>query len=144
VAGVEADVRSADQAGDLAPYQAVVLGSGVYAGQWCKAAASFLKANQQALAARPVWFFSSGPTGTGDPVELMQGWRFPQGLQSIADRIKPRDIAAFPGAIFPEKLSLFERLILKMVKAPSGDFRDWNLVGAWANSIAGSLKAQAG
>ena len=30
-----------------------------------------------------------------------------------------------------------------MVKAPSGDFRDWNAITAWATAIAGELKEQA-
>jgi menaquinone-dependent protoporphyrinogen oxidase len=40
----------------------------------------------------------------------------------------------------PEKLSLPEKLILKGVKAPTGDFRDWEAVRAWAQSIAEALK----
>lgn len=142
-AGLRADVKAAGVAGDLIPYGAVVLGSGVYVGQWRKEAAAFLRANEGALAARPVWLFSSGPTGTGDPVELMEGWRFPKGLQPVADGIKPRDIAAFHGAIDPAKLGLIDKWMIKMVKAPVGDFRDWDAISAWATSIAEALKQEA-
>jgi hypothetical protein len=55
---------------------------------------------------RPVWLFSSGPTGEGDPVELLKGWRLPAGLQPIADRIQPRGIAVFHGRVNMEKLNL--------------------------------------
>jgi len=47
--GLRADVLPADQAGDPAPYQAVVLGSAVYAGQWRKEAAAFLEAGGSGL-----------------------------------------------------------------------------------------------
>ncbi len=97
--GIEVDVAPADQAGDPAGYSAVVLGSAVYAGSWRKEAAAYLEANEAALAGRPTWLFSSGPTGEGDAVELMKGWRFPEALQPIADRIQPRDIAFFHGEI---------------------------------------------
>jgi menaquinone-dependent protoporphyrinogen oxidase len=138
-AGVPADVVSADKAGDVAAYDAVVLGSAVYAGRWREEAVDFLLAREAALAARPTWIFSSGPTGEGDPATLLKGWRFPEAQQPIADRIKPRDLAVFGGAIDADKINLAERLILKMVKAPAGDFRDWDNIKTWANGIAAAL-----
>ncbi|HKZ83736.1 MAG TPA: flavodoxin domain-containing protein [Anaerolineae bacterium] len=124
-AGLRADVLPADRVSDVTPYQAVVFGSAVYAGQWRQEAATFLEASEKTLAERPVWLFSSGPTGEGDPVELMKGFRFPEALQPIADHIRPRDIAFFHGALDMKELSLPERLIVKGIKAPLGDFRDW-------------------
>ena len=139
-AGLATDVKPADQVGDLTPYRAVVLGSAVYIGQWRKEAAKFLQANEQWLAERPVWLFSSGPMGEGDAVELVQGWRFPGKLQPIADRIKPRDIAVFHGAVDPKKLNFIERWMLKNVKSPVGDFRNWEVITAWAAGIAQDLQ----
>ena len=140
--GLRADVLPADQAGDPAPYQAVVLGSAVYAGQWRKEAAAFLEANEQVLAGRPVWLFSSGPTGQGKPEELMKGWHFPEAQKPIADRIQPRDMAFFHGVLDMQKLNLAEKLIVKALKAPAGDFRDWETVTLWAQSIATALRGK--
>lgn len=140
--GLSADVVPANRAGDPSQYTAVVLGSAVYAGQWRKEAAEFLEANEEKLAERPVWLFSSGPTGHGDPVQLMNGWRFPQEQQAIADRIKPRDIVYFHGLLDLKKLSLPERLLLKAMKAPVGDFRNWDAITAWATAIADVLKKE--
>jgi menaquinone-dependent protoporphyrinogen oxidase len=139
-AGVPADVLPADRVGDLTAYKAVVLGSAVYAGQWRKEAATFLEANERQLAKRPVWLFSSGPTGKGDPAQLMKGWRLPEAQQPIANRIRPRDIAFFHGVLDTKKLSLAEKLIVKGIKAPLGDFRDWESITAWAAAIADALK----
>jgi menaquinone-dependent protoporphyrinogen oxidase len=138
-AGLRADVLPADRVGDLAPYKAVILGSAVYIGRWRKEAVKFLKANEKMLAQRPVWLFSSGPTGEGDPVELVNGWRFPKGLQPIADRIQPRDIVVFHGALDSKKLNFIERWMIKNVKAPVGDFRDWEAITAWAAAVADTL-----
>ncbi len=143
-AGLGADVLPADRVGDLAPYRAVVLGSGVYMGQWRKEAARFLEANEKALAEQPVWLFSSGPTGEGDPLELMKGWRLPTAQQPIADRIGPRDIAVFHGALDMKKINLAEKVIIKGIKAPIGDFRNWDAVTSWAAGIAAALKTGAG
>jgi len=139
-AGLTADVLPADRAGDLAAYEAVVLGSAVYVGAWRKEAATFLKANANALADKMVWLFSSGPTGEGDAEELLQDWRLPKPLLPVAERIQPRDIAVFHGVVDGDKLSWIERRMLKTVKAPAGDFRDWDGITAWAAGVADVVK----
>jgi menaquinone-dependent protoporphyrinogen oxidase len=138
-AGLLTDILPTDRVTDLSPYKAVVLGSAVYIDQWQKKAAAFLQANEEKLAELPVWLFSSGPTGKGDPVQLMNGWRFPKALQPIADRIHTRDIAVFHGVLDLKKLNLVEKWMIKNVKAPLGDFRDWEAINAWARAISDAL-----
>jgi menaquinone-dependent protoporphyrinogen oxidase len=134
------DVLRVDRVRTLDLYGAVVIGSAVYIGNWRKEAAKFLESNEKMLMDRPVWLFSSGPTGEGDPDELMKGWRLPAALQPIADRIRPRDIAVFHGYANMEKMNFLEKGMLKNVKAPVGDFRDWEAITAWATSIAEALR----
>jgi menaquinone-dependent protoporphyrinogen oxidase len=100
-----------------------------------------LEDNESALWERPVWLFSSGPTGEGDPVEVLDGWRFPDNLRPIAERIKPRDMAVFGGKIDVSALHLGDKLIIKAVKAKTGDFRDWRAIEAWAGRIAEQIAA---
>ena len=139
-AGLEVDVRPAERVQDLSPYQAVVIGSAVYLGQWRREAADFLEAHETGLRERLVWLFSSGPTGKGDPVELMNGWRFPEALLPLAERIRPMNIAFFGGRLNFAYLNLAEKLIIKGIRAPFGDFRDWAKIDAWAGSIAAALQ----
>ncbi len=139
-AGLQADVLPTDRVSDITVYKAIVLGSAVYVGQWRKEAVAFLENNEKAMSKLPVWFFSSGPTGDGDPVQLMQGWRFPEAQQPIADRIQPRDIAFFLGFLDMKKLNMAEKLLIKGLKAPVGDFRDWDVIASWATAIADTLK----
>lgn len=141
-AGFRADVLSADRAGDLSSYRAVVLGSAVYIGRWRKEAARFLRANEKVLSEQLVWLFSSGPTSEGDPVEAMEGWTFPKGLKASADRIRPRDITIFQGAIDSKKMTGMDKWMISKVKAPLGDFRDWEAVTSWATAIADVLKKE--
>jgi menaquinone-dependent protoporphyrinogen oxidase len=140
---ISADVLPVSQVRDLNPYRAVVLGSAVYIGRWRKEASRFLKANEKLLAERPVWIFSSGPTGEGDPVELANGWRFPSALQPIADRIKPRQIVLFHGGFDLNKMKGLDKwMIQKIGKASAAveDSRDWQAITTWAEGIAGELK----
>jgi len=141
-AGLYCDVMPVERVNNLTPYKAIVLGSAVYIGQWRKEAAKFLETNEQQLAQRPVWLFSSGPTGEGDAIELMKGWRFPEALQPIVDRIKPRGITVFHGVLDTQKLNLAERVIIKGVKAPVGDFRDEDTISMWANGIVDTLNQE--
>jgi menaquinone-dependent protoporphyrinogen oxidase len=142
-AGLRTDVLPAKDVSDLSPYKAIVLGSAVYIGRWRKEAVKFLQANEKMLAEREVWLFSSGPTGQGDPVELLKGWRFPERQQPVADRIQPRDIAVFHGFVNINKLNSIEKWILRNVKAYTGDFRDWDTITSWAKAIANVLKGAA-
>lgn len=140
-AGLQADIAPVDGIRDLAPYQVVILGSALYIGKWQKEAVAFIKANENALAARPVWLFSSGPTGEGDPLKLVEGQRLPADVQSIANRIKPRDAAVFHGNNNADKMNFIEKWAIKsVVKKPFGDFRDWNMITAWAAQVAEAIK----
>ncbi len=140
--GLQADVLPAEHVRDLAPYQAVILGSAVYMSNWRKPAVAFLKANEKALAARPVWLFSSGPPSRKDEA-FAQGKTLPNALKPIADRIRPRDIVVFHGFLNPRRLNFIEKWMIKNVKAPYGDFRRWKDIRAWTNSIAAALKGPA-
>jgi len=135
----QVDVQPADNVGDISPYDAVVLGSAVYMGQWQPAAIDFLTHHEQELIERPVWLFSSGPTGEGEPTALLKGWAFPDTLQPLAARIMPRDIALFHGRLDSAWLNIFERSAVKFAHASTGDSRDWAAIRAWAESIAQEL-----
>ena len=130
------DILPADSIHDVSMYDAVILGSAVYMGQWQPAAVTFLTQFADELAQRPTWIFSSGPTAEGDPVTALKGWRLPEKVQPVVERVHPRDITVFGGRLNPTDLSLFERLIIRMVKAASGDYRDWTAIHSWANSIS--------
>mgnify|MGYP005831488371 CR=1 FL=1 len=139
-AGLEDEVGAAGEVKDLSPCRAAVIGSVVCAGQWRKEAASLLRTHEEQLRALPVWLFSSGPLGKGDPETLLRGWRIPKGLVPLIERIGPRDVAVFHGVLKVTKLAWWERALLRMMKVPSGDFRNWTEVKNWAKGIAIALK----
>ena len=138
-AGLSTDVLPIKLVSDLSRYQALIIGSAVYIGKWRKEAVRFLKANEKKLSGRSVWLFSSGPTGEGDPVEILKGWRLPRAIQPLVDRIKPRGICVFHGDVNVSKLNSIEKSIIKNVEAPVGDFRDWDTIRSWANTVAVEL-----
>jgi menaquinone-dependent protoporphyrinogen oxidase len=139
-AGLTVDVLPVKQVRDLSAYTAVVLGSAVYIGRWRKEAAKFLADNEQALAHKDVWLFSSGPTGEGDPVELLDGWTLPPKVQEIATQLQVRDTAVFHGSLDVNKMNFAEKWVVNTIKSDVGDFRDWEAIRAWAAAIAATLQ----
>jgi menaquinone-dependent protoporphyrinogen oxidase len=139
-AGLQADVLPVTKVKDIKQYSAVIAGSAIYIAMWRKEFLRFLVSNEKVLAGMPVWLFSSGPMGEGDPVELSQGWRFPESQRELIDAIKPREVAVFHGSINPQKMGFLEKWVIKNVKAPTGDFRNWEAITKWAGGIAAELK----
>lgn len=136
--GVQADVKSAEDKPDPAAYDAVLVGSGVRAGSWHGAVKEWVTSNAGALRERPVAFFTACLTMASDPGKADEVRAYTDTL--IADSgVQPVDIGLFAGMNEPKAFSLPERLILKALKAPQGDFRDFEAIGAWARDVAGKL-----
>jgi menaquinone-dependent protoporphyrinogen oxidase len=133
--GIETDLQPVEAVRDVDPYAAVVLGSAIYYGSWLKEAREFAHRYETALAARPVWLFSSGPLG----VEVKDAEPQPKEYAEFQQSMKPRDAHVFFGALDHSQLSFMERMVIKGVRAPEGDFRDWAAIEEWAESIARAL-----
>ncbi len=136
-AGLETVVLPPDAVTTLDGYDAVVLGSGIYVGHWLDTAKNLVERHSAALAARPVWLFSSGPIGEPPKPE-----EEPADLAEIVEATHARDHRLFAGKVDKAVLGLGERVILKAVRAPEGDFRPWADVREWARGIATALSAE--
>jgi menaquinone-dependent protoporphyrinogen oxidase len=131
--GVSVDVVAAENAGDPAGYDAVVVGSGVRAGQWHRAAKAWVQANASALKNTPVAFFTCGMTMT-DPgkADIVRAYTDPMLTET---GIEPVDIGLFSGWNEPGKFGFAERTVMKVMKTPQGDFRDWAAIDSWADKV---------
>ncbi len=133
--GETAEARSVTEIEALGDPEAVILGSAVYAGSWRKEAVDFVQRHGDELARIPVWLFSSGPLGD----QVVDEEEQPKQRAEIRERISPRGHQMFFGALDRSKLSFGERMIIKAVGAPDGDYRNWDDIAAWADGIAVSL-----
>jgi menaquinone-dependent protoporphyrinogen oxidase len=135
-ARVAADVADASAAPDVTAYDAVVVGSAVYAGHWLPAARELVERQAGPMGGRPVWLFSSGPLGAplkpeGDPVDVGR----------VLERTGARAHRVFGGRIDRASLGFSERAICAALRVPDGDFRPWPEIRAWAGEIATELLA---
>lgn len=134
-AGLEAVVHPPDQVATVEGFGAVVLGSAVYAGHWLESAKELVARDRQALAARPVWLFSSGPVG--DPPKPEED---PADIADVREKTGAREHRVFPGWIERRRLGFTERAIVAALHVPDGDFRPWDEVRQWAAGIASALQ----
>jgi menaquinone-dependent protoporphyrinogen oxidase len=106
----------------------------VYVGHWLDAAKALVERVGHELNDRPVWLFSSGPIG--DPPKPEED---PADLPEIMAATGARGHRLFAGLVDKSRLGLGEKVILKAVRAPEGDYRPWDEIRAWADEIAGEL-----
>jgi menaquinone-dependent protoporphyrinogen oxidase len=158
--GFQVTVEPASPEAYVEMADAVVIGSGVYAGHWLGEGIDFIERNEFALASRPVWLFSSGPLvgpkivrHPEDPLADSLGPADGPGsggrkrIQALADAIRARDHRVFDGRWDPEDppQALFERIFrwlpVSKTLLPAGDFRDWPAIEAWAHEIGSELRA---
>lgn len=136
--GATVDVRPAGDKPDPSGYDAVVVGSGIRAGSWHTSVKEWVAANAETLKSRPTAFFTACLTMASNPEKADEVRAYTDPL--IAETgIEPVDLGLFAGMNVPKAFSLPERLIMKMMKAPEGDFRDYEAVAAWAKVAAPKL-----
>jgi menaquinone-dependent protoporphyrinogen oxidase len=142
--GLDAEARPVKAAGDLAGYDAFVVGSAVYYGSWRKDAAEFVRRNQGILAERPVWLFSSGPVGARTADDQGRGAReaaVPKEIAAFEETLTPREHRVFFGKLDRGALGFLDRLVTGLPAFPGaeGDFRNWTDIESWAQDIARAL-----
>ena len=138
--GIDVDVRKLDDVDDVARYDAFVVGSGVYFGQWHKGARSFVDDHAGELASRPTWLFSSGPI-VGDPPPADDPAAMRAGLvEKLIETTHARDHKLFGGKLDKADLTWCEKIAVRCAHASDGDHRDRAAVDEWASSIARELE----
>ncbi|MFC7403388.1 flavodoxin domain-containing protein [Citricoccus sp. GCM10030269] len=109
----------------LATVEAVVVALPIYAGSLDKAGKAFLDTYRAELAGVSLFIAVSG----GAP-------ELDGGLRATVDAYGARDVTYLRGALFEEKLSFKEKLLIKLAKGQYGDYRDWDAVDSWGKSLA--------
>jgi menaquinone-dependent protoporphyrinogen oxidase len=137
--GFAATVLPPGEVGAIDSYDAVIIGSVLYVGHWLDPAKELVNRSRDALAARPVWLFSSGPVGdpSGKAFQAMQ--KDPVDIAEMRAASHARDHQMFAGRLDRKLLTRRQRAALLVFRGLEGDFRDWAAIRRWAESIARQL-----
>ena len=129
---VEVELKKVDELRDVSDYEAFVVGSGIYFGQWLKPAKRFIESHQRELSRRPTWLFSSGPIvgdpPTAGPEDTAKG-------DALAETVHAREHKVFAGKLDERELNLCERIAVRCAHAHEGDYRDWQAIDEWAAAV---------
>ena len=136
----EVEVILATNVTDVSSYQAVVVGSAIRAGKVNPKAIQFLEKHQSALSSRPVAYFVVCLT-MHDPTEENRCTveKYLDAVRAKTPDIQPVDVGLFAGGLDTERLSLAPKLLMKAMKTPKGDFRDWDAIRNWAVALRPKL-----
>ncbi|MFQ3646752.1 MAG: flavodoxin domain-containing protein [Anaerolineae bacterium] len=138
--GYAVDILSVNQQPDPAPYDAVLLGSAIRAGQWLPEAVTYLTTFRDVLAQKRLLYWTVCLTLEQDT---------PANRAIVSDYLKPvRAILPaqaegfFAGVMDHKRLSLPLRMLVKAMKAPVGDFRKWDDIRAWLDEVEPLLQVR--
>jgi menaquinone-dependent protoporphyrinogen oxidase len=134
--GLIPDLSPARSVVDVTPYDAVVLGSGLYAGRWHRDARRFVSRHGRQLAERPLWLFSSGPLDSSASERDIPPVR---GVRRTMVRLGARSHVTFGGCLEEGATGRIAQSIVRNEKG--GDFRDFGAIEDWAARIAAELAA---
>jgi menaquinone-dependent protoporphyrinogen oxidase len=130
--GLDVELAEAARVRDVASYEAVVVGGGLYMGKWHGNARDLLKRHRHELAAKPLAVFGMGPDSLEESKVAESRRQLKRSLAATPE-LEPFAIAIFGGALKPEHWRFpFTRL-------PAFDARDWDAIRGWAQEVAATL-----
>jgi menaquinone-dependent protoporphyrinogen oxidase len=135
--GYTVDVSEMKSVTSLAGYNAVVLGAPVYTGKVTGDVAAFVSTNKDELSRVPVAGFVTGIAPVFPKTGDVKG--FTDQLVTALSPVRPVAVTMFAGTLDAGKMNLVERSLTMLMKVPTGDFRDWDAIAAWAKTLAGKM-----
>lgn len=128
--GNTVDVLPVNKVEDLTAYQAVILGSAIRIGAVLPEISKFVETNKEILRTKSLSIFVVCMTLKDDTEENRK--TVSDYLEPIRHVVQPTLEGQFAGVMDLTKLNLIERLMMKSMKTPQGDFRDWDQIDNWA------------
>jgi menaquinone-dependent protoporphyrinogen oxidase len=136
-AGYSVDVVEMKNVSTVEGWDAVVAGAPVYMGKVDKDISKFVAKNRDRLASIPVAAFAVGIAPVAPRIEPVG--KVQEDLAKALSPIIPVALTVFAGTLDPDKMSFIERNMISLMKVPTGDFRDWTAIAAWAKELPGKM-----
>jgi len=131
--GYKVDAHPVGKVKDVDGYDAVIIRSAIRAGKWLPEATKFVEKHRDALSQLPVAFFTVCLAMMEDTEENRR--KVAAYLDPVRDLVQPVDVGLFAGVMDYSNLPFILRLMMKAMKSPEGDFRDWEAIRAWAGQV---------
>ncbi len=134
-AGVTVTVTDAADVGRIDGYDAVVVGSAVYASRWRSEAVDLLGRLADSRTRPRIWIFQSGPF---EKVTTRADHPVPKKVHRLAAALAAPPVTTFGGRIEPATATGF--IARRMAAGPNaGDYRDFAEIRRWAAGISAEI-----
>lgn len=140
--GASVDVLPVDDLKSIAGYDAVVLGTAIWAGKPLPEMRRFVAEQQDTLGRLPVACFILCDTLKEDtPANRQVALGYAAPLRAIQESVSP---GLFAGARNFSKLHpLLRWFLMRVLRLAEGDWRDWSRIRAWAAELSVCLREPA-
>lgn len=136
--GNTADVAELNRVKQLDGYDAVILGAPLYCGKPVDLE-KFTRKFRDALSKIPVAAFAVGISPVSkDQKQVDQAMKL---LRESLGSLEPVAQTVFAGKLDPARINFITRKLMALGNLPTGDFRDWTTIAAWAEEVAEKIKS---
>lgn len=125
-------IEEAAHVRDIALYDALVVGGGLYMGKWHSDAQHLLKRHRHELAGKRLAVFGMGPDSL-EPAKVAESRKQLDRALAAIPELEPIAVTIFGGALKPETWRF------PFNKLPAFDARDWDAIHSWAMDLAAKL-----
>ncbi len=142
-AGFDTDVLHANLGIDVTKYDALVVGSPMYAARWLIEPAALLIANRERMGDIPIALFSVGMTDVKHPGKLREehdAWVVKAFSQENL-QLNIVSTGTFTGVYSRSNLPFYLRIIDAILRiTPNGDYRRWDEIKSWGDETGTILR----
>ena len=144
-AGFDTDVLHANLGIDIAKYDAVIVGSPMYAARWLPEPALLLITNRERIANIPIALFSVGMIDVKHPGKLREehdAW-VEKAFKDENVQLNIVSNITFTGAYSRSNLPFYLRIIDAILRVtPNGDYRRWDEIESWGDEVAATIRSE--
>jgi menaquinone-dependent protoporphyrinogen oxidase len=130
--GLDVELEEARRVRDIARYDGIVVGGGLYSGRWHADARHLLKHHRKELTGKRLAVFGMGPDSLEEAKVATSREQLERALANTPE-LEPIAVAIFGGALKPEDWRF------PLNRLPAFDARDWCAIDTWATDIATQL-----
>jgi len=134
------DVLPVQEVHDIGEYEAVVVGSAIRGGKIHNDVLRFLEDHEVELCKIPVAYFVCCMTMREDnPETRFQAEGYLAEVFNKISKVRPISIGFFGGVLEYKRMDWLARLVVKALRAPEGDYRNWEAIIHWTDDIADTI-----
>jgi menaquinone-dependent protoporphyrinogen oxidase len=144
--GAQVDMSLVKRIQDVSTYDAVIIGSAIITEQWRPDILNFMKAQEAALAAKPVAVFivcGLLKDDTAENRQTAQKYYIDAVLNKFPEIVRVGSPGLFAGVMDFSVLTLKDEFMIRVLfgtMLPEGDYRNFDKVTQWTNDILPLLK----